>query len=81
MKNTKIKLNFPVLVDGTDYKELSLRRPKVRDLIAADADNDSSAKKEVFMFATLSELPIEVIEELDAKDYRSLQEVYQGFLD
>ena len=37
----KIKLSNPVKIDGVEVHELSLRRPKVRDLIAAGKKNVS----------------------------------------
>ena len=77
---TEIQLQYPVEVDGVRYEGLKLRRPKVRDMLAADKSNSSEGDKETRMFANLCEVPPAVIEELDLGDYRNVQEVYKGFL-
>ena len=59
---------------------LQLRRPVVRDMLAADKAAGSEAKKEVRMFASLCEVTPGVIEALDLTDYMTLQETYRGFL-
>jgi len=77
---TTITLAFPITVDGAKVKSLTLRRPKVRDMLAADHATGSDAEKEVALFANLAELTREAILDLDGKDYRALQEAYSGFL-
>ena len=59
---------------------LTLRRPKVRDMLAADKASGSDAEKEVRVFANLCEVAPAVIEALDMADYQALQERYAGFL-
>lgn len=66
-----IKLEFPFEHDGTLYEEITLRRPKVRDLKAAQKHKDSFIQS-VMMLANLTELPPEVIEELDSADFQLL---------
>jgi len=72
-----IELKYPL---GNGFDKLRLRRPKVRDMLAADKAKGSDAEKEITMFANLCELaPIE-IESLDMADYQALQKAYQDFL-
>ncbi len=77
---TTIELKHPVTVDGAGIKQLTLRRPKVRDMIASDKAGGSDAEKEIRTFAHLCEVSPETIEELDLADYLKLQKAYQGFL-
>lgn len=76
----KIQLNYPVELNGLTVNELNIRRPKVRDMLAADKSKGSEADKEIRMFANLCEVEPNVIEGLDLSDYANLQKVYQGFL-
>jgi len=77
---TRIELKYPIEVAGETITSLNLRRPKVRDMLAADKTEGGEAEKEVAMFANLCEVSREVILELDGADYHRLQEEYSGFL-
>ena len=76
----KIALSPPIDADGGTVSALQLRRPVVRDMLAADKTAGSEAEKEVRMFANLCEVTPAVIEALDLADYTTLQETYRGFL-
>ena len=56
-----IKLDYPV--DGVD--SISMRRPKVRDMLAADKASGSDAEKEINMFSNLCEQTPGFIQDLD----------------
>ncbi len=75
-----VKLKHPVTIGGEEILELNLRRPRVRDQLAAEKGGANNAEKEVRLFANLCEVAPTVIEELDLADYRAIQEVYSGFL-
>lgn len=77
---TTIKLKHPITVDGVEIKQLALRRPKVRDMIAADKGGGGDAEKELRVFSNLCEVTPSVLEELDLADYLALQGAYQDFL-
>lgn len=77
MSATKIDLKYP-LDNGT--QALTMRRPKVRDMLAADKAKGSDADKEIAMFANLCEVAPADIEALDMADYKALQQAYSGFL-
>lgn len=72
-----IVLKFP-LENG--LKELNLRRPKVRDMLASDKTKGSDAEKEIALFANLCEVTPDEIGALDMADYQALQQAYQVFL-
>ncbi|MCP3922635.1 MAG: phage tail assembly protein [Desulfobacterales bacterium] len=75
-----IKLEYPVTFKGSEISELNMRRPKVRDQIAAMKGGKDSAKQELCLFASLCEIEPAMIEELDMKDYQALQEAFSAFL-
>lgn len=77
--STLVVLEHP---SNASVKELAMRRPKVKDvLLGDDNDDDSNAVKEVALFAVLCDVSPAEIESLDFADYLQLQRVYQGFLD
>lgn len=78
-ENTTIKLDFPIKLDGKDVAELSVRRPKVRDQLAASKKTNEQ-EREIFLFANLCQLSPDDIQNLDMKDYGKLQRVYLDFL-
>lgn len=77
---TTIALTYPVQSDGVQIKSLSLRRPKVRDMLLAEKQGSNQAEREVRMIANLCEVAPTVIEDLDFADYSAAQKVLQGFL-
>jgi hypothetical protein len=76
----KIKLNEPLKIDGVAVHELSLRAPKVRDLLIASKKETSESEREVNLIANLAEIPVEAIKDLDMRDYLKIQAVLSGFL-
>jgi hypothetical protein len=76
----KIKLNEGIKVDGVLIYELSLRRPKVRDLLIASKKDVSESEREVNLIANLAEIPAEAVKDLDMRDYLKIQEVLKDFL-
>ncbi len=76
----KIKLENPIKIDGVEVNEISLRPPKVRDLIASSKKNIDEAEKEVNLIANLGEISPEAIQELDLRDYIKIQEWLRDFL-
>lgn len=80
MEKETIKLEYPVEVDGVKYDELFMRRPKVRDNLAARRSKGGDEDKEIKLLSNLCEVSPTVIEALDIADYMALQEVFAGFL-
>lgn len=76
----KIKLNEPIKVDGVLVHEISLRRPKVRDLLVASKRDVTESEREVNLIANLAEMPTEIIQDLDMRDYLKIQDVLKDFL-
>jgi hypothetical protein len=74
-----IKLKYPVSDGSAEISEMKMRRPKVRDMVAADTGKTDAAK-EVKLFANLCDVTEEVIGGMDMADYKTMQETYTGFL-
>lgn len=77
-----IDLDFPVTVAGQEYKALTMRRPKVKDDLAAQREAKGEGEREAILFALLCGVPREIIHELDlTTDYKKLQDTYTDFFD
>ncbi len=76
----EITLISPITVEGASISRLTIRRPKVRDMLASDKPSKSDAEKEINLFANLCEVTPESLHELDMADYGKLQQAYQDFL-
>lgn len=66
---------------GTRITKLTLRRPKVKDLKAAARHGSSAEDREIGLFAILSGLVPEDLQEMDLLDYERLQDAFRGMLD
>ena len=76
----KFKFSKPIMIDGVSVHEISLREPKVRDLIAISKKNLSDLERDVFLLANLSEISTEAIENLEIADYLKIQNWLKDFL-
>lgn len=75
-----IPLAHPVTASGVKIDRLTVRRPKVRDLLVArKTGGGDEVAQEIRLFANLCEVEPDAIEELDLADYSKLQETYEGF--
>lgn len=75
-------LSYPVEHDGKSITSVELRRPKVKDIAAAE-----QARKDkgdfavgVVLIARVSGLPESVVEEIDAEDFVPLAECLEDFM-
>lgn len=78
-----VKLSQPFEVDGKPIAEVTLRRPKVKDLRAMDrtkGENASEMDQGIAMAAVLCGIPVAAIDEMDAGDFAKVSEVISGFL-
>lgn len=80
MSHIKINLQYPIKLDGAEISVLSLRRPKVRDMLSVEKSAQTDAQKEIQLFANLCEIRPDDLHELDMADYAKLQKAYQDFL-
>lgn len=75
----KIELSFPIEVSGVEVNHLIMRRPKVRDLIAAQKSGGTEAEMGVVLVANLCELTPTDVGELDAADWDKCEVQVQAF--
>jgi hypothetical protein len=76
---TTIKLEYPITSGAQLVQEITLRRPKVKDTLAAQKVAGSQAEQEIRLVANLAGLTPAEIEELDAADYARVQAVLSRF--
>ena len=83
---TTITLNSPITFKRGDQemtvKELTLRKVKVKDMKVAEAEREKGSQftASVALLASVTGLPIEAIEELDADDFTAVEVAMQPFL-
>lgn len=66
---TTITLEFPVELDGKTISEVTLRRPKVKDLVTAErVGGTNETLYGAALAASLSGLTLNVMNEIDAMD-------------
>lgn len=75
-----ITLKDPVTVAGQEYKDLTMRAPKVRDMLAASKASKNDADQELALFVNLCEVEREVLLEMSLADYAAVQREYKSFL-
>ena len=82
MNKTNVKLAEPIMVGDQKLTEVTLRRPKVKDLRALDHldVNANDLTRGIEMVAILTGLTPETIDELDAADFAAISDVIAGFL-
>lgn len=71
MDKVEIALTTPVSFNGATFERLTMRKMKVKDLVAGDLATGDTAKT-IAIFASMANVPIQVIEELDMDDFEQL---------
>lgn len=75
-----ITLEIPITSEGVSYSELTMRRPKTKDaLAAAKIQAQISEDRTVFLLARLCDVGTNVIEELFENDTNKLIEQLNVF--
>lgn len=75
----KIELDFPIEISGVEVSHLVMRRPKVRDDLAAAKSSGSDEDKALMLVANLCEVTTEDLLELDSADWAKLEKQVQDF--
>lgn len=78
-ETAKIELEFPITISGVEVKHLVMRRPKVRDEVAYTKKKGDEADKTLSLMANLCEVTPDDLLELDASDFKKLEEQFQDF--
>jgi len=75
----KINLDFPITVSGVEVSHLIMRRPKVRDLMAAQKTGGTEAEMGIALVANLCEITQDDVLELDSLDWDKCEAQVQAF--
>jgi hypothetical protein len=75
-----ITLEYPITVAGQQIAQVTLRRPKVKDITLARAASPDGGEVEQTLIANLIGLPPDAVAEFDLADYTRVQEGLMGFL-
>jgi hypothetical protein len=81
-RHKTLQLLFPITVEDREVSEVTITRPKVKDLKAMDAALVGITDKldqGIVMVSVLTGLPPVAVEELDAEDFTKLSEEVAGF--
>ncbi len=80
--NQTVTLNYPITWEGAKIAEVTVKRPKVKDMKAVEEVEEGlgDISRSIAVIAILTGLPSEAVEELDAKDFEAVSEVIGGFL-
>ncbi len=77
-----VTLSQPVQAGERTISEVTIRRPKVKDLRALEhlrAPGAGEIDQGVAMAAMLCDLPVEAVDEMDATDFAAISEIIAGF--
>lgn len=66
-------LNYPVTHEGETFEKLTFRRLKVKDRRRIMKIHDDPVDAEIQAIADACDVPFDVIEEMDAEDFDTLQ--------
>ncbi|AGF74134.1 putative phage related protein [Bartonella australis AUST/NH1] len=72
------QLFMPVEFEGKEHSEITLRRPKAKDLQAID--KKEGVEQTIAMITRLSGWPYEAISELDIDDLSGIGEILESFI-
>lgn len=76
-----ITLQYPVEYGGVIYSQLVMRRCKGRDLkLARKQAGGDEAEMDSYLMGNLCDVSVDVIDELDMVDFRSVQDGLRNFL-
>ena len=79
----RVKLARPIRIEERMITEVTIRRPKVRDLRAMEKMREpdgTELDQGIAMAAALCDLPLEAMDEMDAADFAVISEVLGGSL-
>jgi hypothetical protein len=76
----KIKLSVPIKISGVETDHLTMRRPKLRDRIAASKAAAHQADQLLHLVSSLCEVPVDDLLEIDGGDWSTVEEQVGAFL-
>ena len=82
--STTVMLGVPVAIEGEMITELSIRRPKVRDLRVLEEVTQGKPlqlDRGAALLSLLAGIPEAAVEDMDATDFARASEVISGFFE
>lgn len=80
-KSEVLPLEYPIELTEETIKELTIRRPTVKDMRENDKAGGTGIESGVDMLVRLSGVTADTIDMLDAADFMAASEVVEGFLE
>jgi len=78
----KLTLDHPFTADGKTLTEVSIRRPKVKDIRSVDkVKGDGDLQQGIVTVALLTGLSVEALDDMDAGDFARVSEVVGSFFE
>lgn len=78
--STTLVLEYPVKsTDGSYIDEVTVQRPKVKNLKASDAGK-TETEQSVLLIASLTGLRKTEVEDMDMTDFKTVSEVVEGYI-
>ena len=78
-----VALEYPITWEGAKIAEVTVKRPKVKDIkamtAAAEEQDANEFDRSILVISALSGLPAKAIEELDQADFQAISEVVGSF--
>ncbi len=77
-----VKLSHPLTVGDKTIAEVTIRRPRVRDLRALERAREpgmNEMDQSIAMAAALCQIPAEAMDDMDATDFAAISEVITSF--
>lgn len=78
----ELKLAYPfTAANGQRIAKLEIRRPKVKDIKAAQRISANAADQDIYLFARMCGITQEDMEELDMADFARVQQTFSDMRD
>jgi len=78
-QSVKVMLAFPEMIGGVEVDHVEMRRPKVRDRIAASKACTDPQEAAAYIAASLCEIPLEEITAFDEANWKLIEAQYEAF--
>jgi len=76
-----VELDFPIKSKtGEEIKSVTMRRPKVKDMITAEKIGSDESERTVKLIVMLTGLAPDDVNEMYFSDFNKLKAIYEGFL-
>jgi len=75
-KELTVTFDYAVSIKGSEVTELTIRKPKIKDMRNMDKYSGDEMDKEIWMLSNLTRASISDLENLDKDQYELIQEAW-----